>query len=358
MMMITGTKTRDAMGAAVAGNGDIDGDGYADVVVGAPMADPAGQVDAGSVTILYGPAGIRKQVIPGVTAKALFGAALALGDVDADGHADVIVGAPKDDDSSNGLVDAGSVTMISGSDTTTVLRTVYGETAKAMAGSSVATGDVNNDGKANVLVGAPNDDSDTALVDAGSVTVYGQSGPALWKKSGAVAKAFAGKAVASGDVDHDGNDDVLVGAPSDDSGALKDAGSIAVLSGLDGHELVKKYGATAKLNLGTSVAAGDVNGDGFAEIMAGVPKDDKPTSGKPVLDAGSVSVWNGNGYGDMPKHYGNVTKDYFGLAVSAGDTNNDGRTDVVVGVPGFDIPATPKPVVDVGSVQVLSGSGF
>jgi hypothetical protein len=218
----------------------------------------------------------------------------------------------------------------------------------------VAAGDINHDGNADIIIGAPNDDDATnKLKDAGSVSVYDISGTELLRKYGVVANAHFGKSVASGDVNHDGVDDVLVGAPDDDNAKLKDTGSVTVYSGSDGSQLVKKIGAVAKANLGNSVTAGDVNADGYADIIAGAWKDDSPTTPKITKDTGSVSVWSGNGYGLINTVYGDAAKDYFGTAVSAGDINSDGKSDLIIGIPGFGIV-----MKDTGGVKVLSGAGL
>jgi len=214
-------------------------------------------------------------------------------------------------------------------------------------------GDINHDGTADIIIGASNDD-DVAnnLKDAGSVSVYDISGTELLRKYGAVAKAHFGKAVASGDVNNDGVDDVLVGAPDDDNGKIKDVGSVTVFSGSDASPLIKKFGAVAKANLGNSVTAGDVNADGYADIIAGAKLDDKPGA-KTTKDTGSVSVWSGNGYGLINTVYGDAANDYFGAAVSAGDINSDGNSDLIIGIPGFGIV-----MKDAGGVTVLSGVGL
>ena len=346
---INGAAEKDALGTAVAGNADIDNDGFDDVVLGAPNA---GVTHAGSVMIAYGPNGSRTRIINGTVAKSAFGSAVALGDVNGDNHADILVGAPKDDDIENGIKDAGSVTVISGNGFSG-LKTFYGKTAKANAGSNIASGDINGDGNADIIIGAPNDGG------AGSIVVYDLAGTELLKKIGETAKAQFGRAVASGDVDGDGYADVLVGAPMDDNtaSALKDAGSVTVFSGNGGAFMVKKYGAATKANFGNSVAAGDVNGDGKTDLVAGAWKDDK-LAGKVIKDAGSVSVFSGSGYTQIGgTQYGDLAKDYFGAAVSAGDINSDGNTDLIIGIPGFDLPVA-KPVKDVGKVTVLSGAGL
>lgn len=374
LMSINGAVAKDAMGFAVAGGGDVDHDGFGDVIVGAPTADNLvnfknKRADAGSVTLLYGPTGVRTQIFRGTQAKSLFGSSLALGDVNNDGNADIVIGAPKADDLrdvTHKLIDAGSVTVFDGNTLLELPNIYYGSVAKAYAGTSVAAGHVDAVVGADIIIGAPNDDDlANKRKDTGSVTVYNIANaatPVIPKQYGAVAKAFSGKSVASGDVNNDGRDDVIVGAPGDDNGTLKDLGSVAVVFGNNALPPVKKYGATAKAGLGNSVVAGDVNGDSKADIIASASKDDiaATEATKKIVDAGSVSIWNGNNYELIDTLYGTVAKDYFGSAVGAGDINRDGKADLIIGVAGFDIPpALPTKVIkDTGSVKIISGAAL
>ena len=95
----------------------------------------------------------------------------------------------------------------------------------------------------------------------------------------------------------------------------------------------------------------------FADVIAGAWKNDAPTVPKVTKDTGSLSLYSGNGFGFIDILYGDIAKDYFGAAVSAGDINSDGKADLIIGIPGFDAPGT-KPVKDAGAVRVLSGAGF
>ena len=365
LMFVNGVAAKDALGFAVAGGGDINNDGFDDVLVGAPSADNLPLKDTGSVTVLFGDSALPNQTFYGATAKTLFGSALALGDVNNDGWDDVIIGAPKADDVRDlalKLVDAGSVTVLSGEDYSE-LNTFYGSLAKAYFGTSVAAGDFDDDGDADIIVGAPNDDDlDHKRIDAGSVTVVSSTEDGLLKEYGTVAKAYLGKSVASGDVNDDGYADVLAGAPGDDDSedALKDTGSVAIFSGFDSSLLAKHYDTTAKAGLGNSVAAADINGDGFADIIAGASKDDMPAIPKIIKDTGSVSIWSGADNAPISTLYGDVSKDVFGTAVSAGDVNSDGKADLIIGIPGKDIPPVlnPKAVTDAGAVKVISGASL
>ncbi len=346
LMSLGGVAARDNTGFALAGGGDVDGDGYDDVVVGSPGADGEGkgQRDAGQVTVLFGPDGARQQVIHG-SAGSRTGAAIALGDVNHDGHADIVIGAPNAADKVHKLRKAGRVTVVSGSDFAE-LGVWTGGSAKAYAGSSVATGDLDGDGSADIIFGAPGERG------AGRVLAYNAAGGSLFDQSGS-GKSLFGTSVASADVDGDGLDDVLVGAPGDTAGTRKPMGSVALFSGEDGSRLAQQFGSKARTGFGSRVALGDVNGDDHPDIVVAAPDDSSPGEAATV-GVGSVTVLDGTDYQLLSTRYGTATGDGFGSSLACGDINDDGLDDLIIGIPGSDGEGEQ----DAGAGQVLSGAGF
>ena len=321
-----GDSAGDNFGNSVAGAGDVNMDGYDDLIVGA-CYDGDNGTNSGSVRVLSGIDGSNLYTFLGNSNNDVFGYSVAgAGDVNQDGYDDLIVGAPRDND--NGA-HSGSVWVLSGFDGTN-LYTFYGDSAHDHFGQSAAgSGDVNMDGYGDLIVGAPYDD-DNGNNNSGSVRVLsGIDGSILYTFFGAALEDRFGFSVAgSGDVNNDGYDDIVVGAKGNDDNGVN-AGSAQVLSGLDGTNLYTFYGDSANDRFGKSVSgAGDVNKDGYADLIVGAWLDDNGTN------PGSARVLSGIDGSILYTFYGNGGGGRFGWSVaSAGDINQDGFPDFIAGAP-------------------------
>ena len=218
---IEGGSYAEQMGWAVASAGDVNGDGFDDVVIGAPVATD-GEMEEGLALVFHGSVAGLSPTASWVGQQdqpnARFGeAASSAGDVNGDGYSDLVVGAPNWADT---LTYEGAAFLYLGSASglpTTASWSVVGGQGLAYLGRSVAAaGDVNADGYSDVLIGA--DSWDGALVDQGQVQLFIGSGGGLaslptWTAEGEQIQAYFGRSVAgAGDVNGDGYDDVAVGA--------------------------------------------------------------------------------------------------------------------------------------------------
>jgi hypothetical protein len=341
---MTGEAAGRFFGSTVSTAGDVNGDGYSDVIVGAFLND-AGGTDAGRAYIYFGGTSMDNTADVTMTGEAAgdrFGISVsAAGDVNGDGYSDVIVGATLSD---AGGTDAGrSYIYIGGTsmdNTADVIMT--GEAANDNFGISVSTaGDVNGDGYSDVIVGA--NFSDAGGSNAGRSYIYfgdaSMDNTADVTMTGVAAGDFFGYSVSTaGNVNGDGYSDVIVGARINDAGGT-DAGRAYIYFGgalMDNTADVIMTGEAAGDLFGSSVStAGDVNGDGYSDVIVGANANDAGGS-----NAGRVYVYFGGTSMDNIADVimtGEAASDFFGTSVStAGDVNGDGYSDVIVGAFGND----------------------
>jgi hypothetical protein len=373
-----------ALGTSVAGAGDVNGDGYADVIVGAPGYD-AGEVDESAAFIFLGSAtgiadgnpGTAQSRLEGGQVGAAFGASVAgAGDVNGDGYADVIVGAPAYDageaDEGAAFVFLGGAAGIPNASATSAQARLESDQSSANFGASVAgAGDLNGDGYADVIVGAPAYDAGEADEGAAFVFLGGAAGIADTHAAGAHARlesdqpgAGLGTSVAgAGDVNGDGFDDVVVGAPGFESGLSKQGaafvfhgGAAGIAGGGPGDAAARIDGDLIFAELGRAVAgAGDVNGDGYSDVIVGAPRD---TAGELfegaafVFHGGPAGITGGSAAAANAWIQGDEWVGQFGASVAgAGDVNGDGYADVIVGGSLYDAPGQ-----DSGAAFVFLGT--
>ncbi|TDD62654.1 hypothetical protein E1263_02755 [Kribbella antibiotica] len=393
--------------------GDFDNDGFADLAVGVPhesveTADGTDVYDAGAVNIFYGSkiglTTARNQVFtqssPGIPDKAErtdeFGTAVAAGDFNNDGRADLAIGAAKEEVA--GSNQAGNVIVLYGgrAGLATTGSQTWHQNAPGITGdveggdqfgTSLATGDFNNDGRSDLVVGVPGE-SITDQGAAGTVNViYGAAAgltsagnqvinqstdgvPGNWEKND-----LFGQSVAAGDFNNDGRDDLAVGVPGENDGDTRDAGAVNVTygtaNGLQANwsQIFTRagllFGGTASSGdqFGTALAAGNFNGQAGDDLAIGAPG----TIVKGNVAAGRLSVLYGGADGLSPLVVQHLSQsvndmegasepgDYLGYALAAGDFDGNGRADLAAGAPGEAVGNQSSG----GAVNVLYGtSGF
>lgn len=381
------TRGHDHFGQVVA-TGDFNMDGYTDLAIGVPLAEVDGAVNTGAVHVLHGSemglTAVNNQLWTqdgGWVDPEGDGTGVYLGD---------IYGGPEDDDRFGGTLTTGD---FNGDNYTDLAIGVY----KEDIGSTDAAGAVN------VLFGSEagltwiNNQfwaQDGGWAEDNGTTHYNHLGDVL----GIVeADDLFGHALAAGDLDNDGYDELIVGAYGEAIGSLSDAGAVSIIKGsetgltavgnqhwhqqaayldTDGNGtndlLIGNPSGTEESGdwFGYSLTTGDFNGDGYADLAVGVPREDLWIDGIEYTNNGVAQVfygsatgltlvneqfWQQNGEYSLGYYSGSTPEnnDYFGESLAAGDINGDGFGDLVVGAPGESFAEIGS---SVGSVNVIYGA--
>jgi hypothetical protein len=391
--LIAGVVPAAANAGSVAG--DFNGDGYADLAVGVPGEDLDGRRDVGAVNVIFGsPTRLTTAgnllLRPSAwdvaeRARTGFGSALASGDMNGDGYADLAVGAPADRSG------AGRVYVAYGSPSGFRMRPPLdqkslrgGREAGDRFGSALTAGDFNGDGRDDLAIGVPGEDIRSSR-DAGAVNVvYGSQaglGPRhdWWHQDtpgvdDAIDSRDAfGSALAAADFGRSGHEDLAIGIPGEDLPGGRDAGAVEVLYGSGAPRLTSQNdqlwhqdfppvadAAEAGDGFGSSLAAANFGGQAQADLAIGIPGEDVG----PAADAGAVAVLYGDSSGLRPE--GNQlwhqdvadvedaveAFDDLASSLAAGPLDGDAFADLAVGVPSEDVGSATA----AGAVAVLYGS--
>ena len=336
LYMLEGERAGGLFGWAVSAVADVDGDGVSEVLTGAPF-DPTGGESAGRAYLYSGATGESLHTWTGVAGDRLGFAIADAGDVDGDGTPDVIVGAP------GPMGAVGAAHVYSGADGQEIAVLAGHAPGDAFGTSVTGVGDVDGDGLADVLVGAPRD---PALgTNGGRVAVFGAADwtAPRWAREGEAGARLGAGAGPLGDANGDGIGDVVLGAPGN-------GGAIWVLSGADGSDVLPPLaGDPDAASLGQFFVAGvgDLDGDAVPDVYGGDFGDETLGPG-----TGRAYVWSGASGERLHTFAGAAVGDGLGCGRGGGDADGDGTPDLAVG----SYSASPGGVAQAGFITLFSGA--
>ncbi|MDC0710582.1 MopE-related protein [Stigmatella sp. ncwal1] len=355
---------------AVLASGNLIDTAAAELVIGAPGT---GATLRGSTYVVSLPAPLddtlalaANTTFTGEVGGNRLGAAVAVGDFLASTGKDLALGAPAYSTNQgiaypvdNSLISGGSKFLGASSPR------FRGATVSDAAGTAIAVGDISGDGVEDLIVGAPSYDTSASTTDTGAV--YAFTGPVTVSSAGVLSSApikllggltqsnyMAGSSLAVVDINADGKNDLVVGAPRYDAGTTVDAGAVFVFFGpLSGVQSFASpnlvlTGSSANELAGTTVVnAGDLDKDGYEDLLIGAPALGSMAGKAYLVYGGSVSA--STSLSTLPRFTSSAASDLAGTALlGPGDINGDGFNDVLIGAPGH--------TSNIGAVYVVYGA--
>jgi hypothetical protein len=347
---VNGGQAGGRLGRSAASAGDVNGDGWDDLIVGAPFHDGAAGSDVGRVVVYHGsesgPSSEPDWEVVGTQQGARLGWQVgSAGDIDGDGWDDVIIGEPLYDgafaDSGRAHVYLGSPDGLSSSWTAAMT-----QGNAAFGGGVAGVGDVNSDGWDDVAIGADRysagqSNEGTVFVYYGSSTGLGPSWDAMLEIDSADAR-FGRSVEPAGDVNGDGYADVVVGARFYSNGENQEGGVFVFLGSSTGIETDYVWSwecnqENARLGISASTA-GDLNADGYDDLVVGADRYDATRT-----DEGRAWVFFGSpaGLSAEPDWHFEIGATFAALGwrvTGAGNVNGDAYDDLIIGADYLDAP--------------------